>query len=80
MENEYNKCSNKEKKFFKFKKYINKIFPKKEDIYSMYPKCKKYHYPSILCWVYRWICILLISEKRANAKKILKQLKDINLK
>ena len=42
-------------RFPKISYLVDYIFPKKEYVYYMYPYCKEHHYPTALCWVYRWV-------------------------
>lgn len=58
-------------KFVKLRKIWLLIFPKKAAIYSGYGFCAKHKLPILLCWIYRWGCLLFVGKKRKYAMNIL---------
>ncbi len=76
--NEYDDSDN--KAFFKIKKFLSLLFPTKANIYSAYTFCSRYKLPIFICWVYRWLCLLFVKNKRKHAIKTVGNIKRIKLK
>lgn len=54
---------------FKTKSLLSRIFLSKKEIYSTYPYCKEHNLPLILCWLYRWWCLIFVKKYRKRAKR-----------
>ena len=80
LKNEYNKASAEDQRFFKLKRYLALLFPKKEDIYNAYPRCKRWKLPTLLCWIYRWVSICVHSKKRKYATSLLSNISKTKIK
>lgn len=68
------------KKLFKIKKIIKLLFPSKENIYSAYSVCAQKRLPTVICWIYRWCCLVFKKDKRKHTRNILKRIISFNYK
>lgn len=59
------------KHFVKIRYFLSFMFPKKDEIYSAYPFCKKHNYPIVLCWIHRWIFSIFNAKKWKNVKFVI---------
>ena len=80
FKNEYDRADGTAKRFFKLKKIISLVFPRKEHIYNSYPFCKEHNYPIVLCWVYRGIRLLFANKKRGTIAYRLSEIKNLKTK
>ena len=65
---------------FRIISLLSRIFLSKKEIYSTYPYCKEHNLPIVLCWFYRWGCLIFLKEYRKKAKKTITIIKNTKQK
>lgn len=63
------------KHFVKLRHLFSQIFLSKKDYYEAFPFCEKHHYPIVLCFFHRTICIIFNPKRWKNIKEVFERLK-----